>query len=82
MAKAYELTDAQWKKIEHVLPGKKRDLGRTAQDNRMFLILSCGCCEMEHSGAIWWNVTATGKVSTSVLIAGQNLVFGKGFLKS
>lgn len=31
------LSDAQWKKIEHVLPGKASDPGRTAADNRRFL---------------------------------------------
>lgn len=31
------LSDAQWKKIEHVLPGKASDPGRTAADNRRFM---------------------------------------------
>ncbi len=33
----HELTDAQWGKIEHLLPGKKSDPGRTAADNRLFV---------------------------------------------
>lgn len=33
----HELTDAQWAKIEHLLPGKKSDPGRTAADNRLFV---------------------------------------------
>ena len=33
----HELTDAQWQKIEHLLPGKKTDPGRTALDNRLFV---------------------------------------------
>ena len=33
----HELTDAQWSKIEHLLPGKKSDPGRTAGDNRPFV---------------------------------------------
>jgi transposase len=33
----HELTDAQWGRIEHLLPGKKSDPGRTAADNRMFV---------------------------------------------
>lgn len=31
------LTDAQWARIEHLVPGKKGDRGRTATDNRLFL---------------------------------------------
>lgn len=33
----HELTDAQWAKIEHLLPGQKQDPGRTASDNRLFV---------------------------------------------
>lgn len=33
----HELTDAQWAQIEHLLPGKKSDPGRTAGDNRLFV---------------------------------------------
>src|SRR4028118_502705 len=33
----HELTDAQWAKVEHLLPGKKSDPGRTAADNRLFV---------------------------------------------
>jgi transposase len=31
------LSEAQWKKIEDLLPGKAGDPGRTAADNRMFV---------------------------------------------
>ena len=33
----HELTDAQWAKIEQLLPGKESDPGRTAADNRLFV---------------------------------------------
>ena len=33
----YELTDEQWQRIEHLLPGKEGDPGRTAKDNRLFV---------------------------------------------
>ena len=33
----HELTDAQWAKIELLLPGKQSDPGRTAADNRLFV---------------------------------------------
>ena len=31
------LTDAQWARIEPLLPGKKGDRGRTGTDNRLFV---------------------------------------------
>ncbi len=31
------LTDAQWARIEHLVPGKDGDLGRTATDTRLFI---------------------------------------------
>jgi putative transposase len=33
----HELTDAQWARIEGLLPGKASDPGRTAADNRLFV---------------------------------------------
>nr|WP_197355285.1 IS5 family transposase [Ralstonia pseudosolanacearum] len=33
----YELSHAQWERIEQLLPGKAGDPGRTAADNRMFI---------------------------------------------
>ena len=33
----YELTDDEWQRIEHLLPGKEGDPGRTARDNRLFV---------------------------------------------
>lgn len=37
MAKRYELTSAQWVRIENLLPGKVSDPGRTGSDNRAFV---------------------------------------------
>jgi len=37
MRRRHELTDAQWARIGHFLPGKKSDPGRTAADNRLFV---------------------------------------------
>ena len=33
----YELTDEQWKLIEHLLPGKEGDPGAHGEDNRRFV---------------------------------------------
>jgi transposase len=32
-----ELTDAQWRRIEQLVPGKKGDRGRAGEDNRRFV---------------------------------------------
>jgi transposase len=32
-----ELTDAQWRRIERLVPGKKGDRGRAGEDNRRFV---------------------------------------------
>ena len=37
MPRRHELTDGQWEAMEHLLPGKKGDPGRTASDNRRFV---------------------------------------------
>lgn len=50
MAKRYELTEAQWQRIAHVLPGKPGDRGRTAQDNRLFVN---AVLWILRSGAFW-----------------------------
>jgi putative transposase len=50
MAKRYELSDAQWRRIGDVLPGKKSDPGRTGSDNRLFLN---GVLWVLRSGAHW-----------------------------
>src|ERR1700682_2590322 len=37
MVGRYELSDAQWQRIAHLLPGKPGDRGRTGKDNRLFV---------------------------------------------
>ena len=50
MRRRHELTDAQWAGIEHLLPGKKSDPGRTAADNRLFVN---ACLWVLKTGAAW-----------------------------
>ena len=50
MAKRYELTATQWKRLERLLPGKAGDPGRTAADNRLFVN---GVLWVLRSGAHW-----------------------------
>jgi transposase len=54
MTKRYELTKAQWREIEDLLPGKAGDRGRTAVDNRTFVV--DGCLWVLRSGAYWWHL--------------------------
>jgi transposase len=37
MVKRYELSEAQWRRIADLLPGKAGDPGRTGADNRLFV---------------------------------------------
>lgn len=55
MVKRYELTDAQWQRIEALLPGKESDPGRTAADNRLFVN---GVLWVLRSGTQWHDLPA------------------------
>ena len=46
----YEITDEKWERIKDLLPGKKTDPGRTAEDNRRFIN---GVLWIARSGAPW-----------------------------
>ena len=46
----YELSDLQWEKVEYFLPGRKEHVGRTADDNRLFVN---GVLWVLRSGARW-----------------------------
>jgi len=50
MVKQYELSDPQWRRIEHLLPGKPGDPGRRGRDNRLFVN---GVLWVLRSGARW-----------------------------
>jgi transposase len=50
MTSRYELTAAQWRKIEGILPGKVGDRGRTAADHQPFVT---GVMWVLRSGAHW-----------------------------
>lgn len=48
--KRYELSEVQWARIAHLLPGKAGDPGRTGADNRLFVN---GVLWVLRSGAFW-----------------------------
>src|SRR3954471_8564791 len=50
MASRYELSEAQWSRMETLLPGRKESVGRTAKDNRVFVN---GVLWVLRSGARW-----------------------------
>ena len=37
MARRFEMTDEQWDRIDHLLPGRPESPGATAKDNRKFI---------------------------------------------
>src|ERR671914_733224 len=53
--KRYELSAAQWRKIEGFLPGRPSSVGVTAQDNRRFVN---GVLWVLRSGAHWKDLPA------------------------
>jgi putative transposase len=50
MAKRYELTAEQWRKVEGMLPGKAGDRGRTTTDRRTFVN---GVMWVLRTGTLW-----------------------------
>jgi putative transposase len=46
----HRLTDAQWTRIENLIPGKPGDPGRTGDDNRLFR--RCYCVDGANWGAM------------------------------
>ena len=50
VARRYELSDSQWRRIEPLLPGKAGDPGRSGADNRLFVN---GVLWVLRSGAHW-----------------------------
>lgn len=67
MAKRYELSDGQWRRIEKLLPGKLGDRGVTARDN-----LSAP----ERAGRTCRSAMASGRVCISASPAGPEPVSG------
>ena len=49
----YEITDQQWQRIAHLLPGKVGHVGRSAVDNRLFIN---AVLWIARSGAPWRDV--------------------------
>ena len=77
----YELSAAQWHRVESFLPGRPGWVGVTARDNRTFVN---GVLWVLRSGAQWKDLprgTATGKASTNVSLAGPGLESGRGSSK-
>jgi transposase len=58
MVGRYELSDAQWQRIAHLLSGKAGDRGRTGADNRLFVN---AVLWVLRSGAWWQDLPGYGK---------------------
>jgi len=50
-----KLRDDQWERIQHLLPGKSSDRGRSGHDNRLFVE---AILWLSHSGAPWRDLPA------------------------
>ncbi len=53
MVRRYEISDADWKRIEPLLKGKEGDVGRSGNDNRLFIN---AVVWVARSGAAWRDV--------------------------
>ena len=78
MAKRYELTAAQWQRLEPLLPGKAGDPGRTASDNRLFVN---GVLWVLRSGAHWCDLPERYGKWTSASHDGPRRASGSGSSK-
>ena len=50
MIRRYEISDAAWKRIEPLLKGKPGDVGRSGNNNRLFI---SAVIWVDRSGAAW-----------------------------
>ena len=76
----FELTDEQWEKIKHLLPGKEGDSGRTAKDNRLFLDAVLWTARTSAQWRVYLLALATGTASINGSIDGPRRVVGSRFL--
>ncbi len=80
MTSRCELSPAQWRRIEGLLPGKAGDPGRSGEDNRLFVNGVLWVLRSEHIGMTFPNATVSGRRCISVSDVGQRLAFGSVFL--
>jgi transposase len=74
-----ELTNAQWRRIEQLLPGKEGDKGRHGEDNRLFVD---AVLWIARAGAPWRDLPeefGTGTVCSSGSADGPRRAFGSVF---
>lgn len=78
----YEITDQQWQRLAHLLPGKAGDVGRSAIDNRL-LINRTGepailwIARSGHPGATYPNELVLGIRPIAGFAVGLSQVSGK-----
>ena len=63
-----ELTDAQWRRIEPLIPGKEGDQGRHGEDNRLFVD---AVLWLVRAGAPYWRASALHLVSRKGQLEGR-----------
>ena len=83
----YEITDQQWQRIAHLLPGKVGHVGRSAVDNRLFINAVLWIARSGAPGGMCPSSLARGTRSTNAFdrsagAAGPKQACGKLFLTS
>ena len=67
----YELSDAQWTRIEELLPGRADTVGRTRRTIACSSTGCCGCCVPVRTGTIFPSATASTRACISGSAAGR-----------
>jgi len=65
--KRYDKSEAQWRRNEAMLPDKTSDLGRTTQDNRLFINGVCGFCDPVQGGRTCLSAMASTRPCTNAV---------------
>jgi transposase len=77
-----ELTDAQWRRIEPLIPGKEGDKGRHGADNRLFVDAVLWLVRAGAHGATCLKSWQLEQRVQAVPAMGTEGVFGSGCLPS
>jgi transposase len=79
MVKRYELSDARWRRIEGLLPGKPAIPAAPPRTIVSSSTVSCGCCALARTGMTCRGDMANGKASTRFARWAKNGVWERVF---
>lgn len=77
----HDISDAVWKKLEPLLPGREGAWGGRAHDNRRFIDAVFGSCALAHRGVIYHPTSEAGATLIGVSFVGGIAAYGNDCLK-